>query len=215
MLYKISIFALALAAIIAPVSAATVPAIAAFDDAFARVNDYTLTVHAHEVKGDQTQDRIYHFWFKKPHQAKTQIVSGPGAGGGGVWTGGDTVSGHQGGILSFFHLKVGLHDRRAVSLRGYTIPDGLLPNQADKYKEIKGALSERNGPTIGGQETTLVELLVADSSADPGVTRAVIYFSKATHFPVVQIRYGSDGKILSQETWTDLRTNVGLKDSDF
>ncbi len=214
MLYRVSIFILALAAIAAPVSAATVPAITAFDEAFAKVNDYTMTVHAHEVKGDETQDRVYHFWYKKPHQAKTQIVSGPGAGGGGVWTGGDTVSGHQGGILAFIHLKVGLHDGRAVSLRGYTIPDGFLQNQVNKYKEIKGQLSQREGPMIGGQATTLVELRITDQSGDPGITRAVIYFSKATHFPVAQIRWGGD-KIISEESWTDLRTNVGLKDSDF
>jgi hypothetical protein len=205
---------LALAVIITPASAATVPAVAAFDEVFARVNDYTVTVHVHEVKGDQTQDRVYHFWFKRPHLAKSQIVSGPGAGGGAVWTGGDTVSGHQGGILSFIHLKVGLHDRRAVSLRGSTIVEALIQNQVDRYKETKGQLTERDGPTIGGQATTMVELRIADQSRDPGVTRCVVYFSKATHFPLMQIRYGGD-KILAEETWSDLHTNVGLKDSDF
>ncbi len=214
MFYRISILVLAAAAIIAPASAATVPAITAFEQTFTKVNDYTVTVHAHEVLGNQTQDRVYRYWFKRPHLAKTQILSGPGAGGGGVWTGGDTVSGHQGGILSFIHLKVGLHDGRAVSLRGYTIPDGLLQNQVGKYTAIKGALSERNGPLIGGQETTLVELKIAEPSPEPGMTRAAIYFSKATHLPLAQIRWAGD-KIISQETWTDLQTNTGLKDSDF
>jgi len=213
-LFKISMFAVALAAAVAPVPTATVPALTAFDEAFARVNDYTVTVHAHEIEGNQTQDRVYDFWFRKPHEAKTLIVAGPGAGSGGVWTGGDTVSGHQGGILSAVHRNVGLHDRRAITLRGLTIADGLLQNQVSKYKEIKGRLSQRDGPKIDGQATTLVELRIADQSGDSGVTRAVIYFSKATHFPLAQIRWGGD-KILSQETWTDLRTNVGLKDSDF
>jgi hypothetical protein len=205
---------LAIAAIIAPASAATVPAIAAFQQIFAKVNDYTVTVHAHEVLGDQTQDRVYRYMYKRPNLVKTQILSGPGTGGGGVWTGGDTVSGHQGGILSFIHLKVGLHDGRATSLRGYTIPDGILQNQVGKYTTMKGTLSERNGPLIGGQATTLVELKVAEGAGEPGETRAVIYFSKATHLPVAQIRWAGD-KIVSQEFWTDLQTNTGLKDSDF
>ena len=198
----------------APASAATVPAITAFEDVFSKVNDYTVTVHAHEVSGSQSQDRVYQFMYKKPHLVKTLIVSGPGAGGGGVWKGGDTVSGHQGGILSFIHLNVGIHDGRATSLRGYTIPDGLLQNQVGKYKSIKGTLSERNGPIIGGQQTTLVELKVAPGAGEPGETRAVIYFSKSTHLPVAQMRYDGD-KLVSQEFWTDLRLNVGLKDSDF
>ena len=214
MLYRVSIFAFALTAIIAPASAATVPAITAFEQTFAKVNDYTVLVHAHEVLGDQTQDRVYRYMFKRPHMVKTQILSGPGTGGGGVWTGGDTVSGHQGGILSFIHLKVGLHDGRATSLRGYTIPDGILQNQVGKYTTMKGTLSERNGPVIGGQATTLVELKVADGAGEPGETRAVIYFSKATHLPVAQVRWAGD-KIVSQEFWTDMQTNTGLKDSDF
>lgn len=195
-------------------SAAAVSAIAAFDEAFERVNDYTVTVHAHEVKDGQTQDRVYRYWFKRPRLAKTQIVSGPGAGGGGVWKGGDTVSGHQGGLISFIHLNVSIHDSRATSLRGYTIPEGLLQNQVDKYKVIKGNLSERPGPEIAGQPTIQVELRITDQSDDPGIDRAILYFSKITHFPLEQVRYGG-GKILSLETWTDLRTNTGLKDSDF
>ena len=214
MLYRISIFALAAALVSAPAGAATVPAITTFQEIWSKVNDYVVTVHAHEVSGNQTQDRVYQYWYKRPHLVKTQIISGPGAGGGGVWNGGDTVSGHQGGILSFIHLKVGIHDGRATSLRGYTIPDGILQNQVAKYTTIKGELSERNGPVIGGQETTMVELKVAPGAGEPGETRAVIYFSKATHLPVAQIRWDGD-KIVSQEFWTDLRTNVGLKDSDF
>lgn len=194
--------------------AATVPAITAFEETFSHVNDYMVIVRAHEVKDGQTQDRVYQYWFKRPHLAKTQILSGPGAGGGGVWNGGDTVSGHQGGLLSFVHLNVSIHDRRAISLRGYTIPEGLLQTQVGKYTTVKGELSERPGPIIAGQPTVQVDLRIADQSGDPGITRAILYFSKTTHFPVEQVRYGGD-KILSLETWTDLHTNIGLKDSDF
>jgi hypothetical protein len=205
---------LAAAAVIAPASAATVPAITAFEETFAKVDDYTVIVHASEALGTQTQDRTYRYMYKRPHLVKTQILSGPGAGGGAVWTGGDTVSGHQGGILSFIHLTVGLHDGRATSLRGYTISDGILQNQVGKYTTMKGTLSERGGPLIDGQETTLVELKIAPGAGEPGETRAVIYFSKATHLPLAQIRWSGD-TVLSKELWTDLRTNVGLKDSDF
>jgi hypothetical protein len=213
-LYRLSILALAAAALTAPASAATVPAITAFQETFAKVNDYTVVVHASESLGNQTQDRTYRYMWKRPRLVKTQILEGPGAGGGAVWTGGDTVSGHQGGILSFIHLTVGIHDGRATSLRGYTIPDGVLPNQVEKYTTMKGTLSERGGPVIDGQETTLVELKIAPGAGEPGETRAVIYFSKSTHLPLAQLRWAGD-TILSKELWTDLRTNVGLKDSDF
>jgi outer membrane lipoprotein-sorting protein len=212
----LSIPVLALALTVAPRSAPaeTAPAITAFDEAFAKVNDYTVTVRAHEVKGDRVQDRTYHYWFKRPNLAKTLIVSGDGNGSGGVWNGGDKVSGHQGGMLSFIHLKVDLHDPRATSLRGYTIPEGLLQNEVDKYREIKGTLTQRNGPEVDGAATDEVDLTIADPSANDNITRASMYLSKQTHFPVRQVRWEGD-KIVADDFFTDLKTNVGLADSDF
>jgi outer membrane lipoprotein-sorting protein len=214
LLRSIPITALALSLLPHAASAAGVPAIAAFDEAFAKVNDYTVTVRAHETKDDRIQDRTYHYWFKRPSLAKTLIVAGDGRGSGGVWNGGDKVSGHQGGMLSFVHLKVDLHDGRATSLRGYTIPEGLIQNQVDKYKDLKGDLSEHNGPTIDGVATNEVDLKVADPAANGGVTRMALYLSKETHFPVRQVRY-EDDKIVTDETFVDLKTNVGLADSEF
>ncbi|MGZ3498679.1 MAG: hypothetical protein ACXWNK_09950 [Vulcanimicrobiaceae bacterium] len=194
--------------------AASTPAIAAFDDAFSKVNDYTVTLTAHEVSGDNTQDRVYHYWFKKPSDAKIEVVSGPGRGSGGVWTGSDKVSGHQGGLLSHFHMKVGLHDGRAVSLRGYTIPDGLFPNEVAKYSQLKGELSEHAGPAVNGEATDAVELKLADPNGSGGITRMVLFFSKSSHMPLRQTRYQGD-QVVAEETWTDFKSNVGLTDGDF
>jgi outer membrane lipoprotein-sorting protein len=211
---SVSIFVLALILLSHAATASNVSAITAFDQAFAKVTDYTVTVHAHEVKGDRVQDRVYHYWFKRPNLAKTLIVSGDGTGSGGVWNGGDKVSGHQGGMLSFIHLKVSVHDPRATSLRGFTIPDGLIQNEVDKYKDTKGELTERGGPTINGIATDQVELKVADPASNDGITRAVIDLSKETHFPVRQVRWEGD-KIVADTSFTDLKTNVGLSDADF
>lgn len=191
----------------------TTPAINAFEEAWSHVNDYTVYVKAHEVQGTDTQDRTYQFWWKRPHEAKTLIVDGDGRGSGGVWNGGDKVSGHQGGFLSHFHLKVDLHDRRAVSLRGYTIPQGLIPNQIAQYREIKGTLSQKAGPN-GTEEVDLQVANPASSGTEAGVTKMVIWFSKATKMPERQVRYAGD-KVVTDETWTALKTNVGLSDGDF
>lgn len=213
-------FAILLAAIFActmlaarSAPAASAPALSAFEEAWARVKDYSTTVRVREVLGGTTQDRTYQFTFKKPNKAKTLITDGDGKGSGGVWSGGDTVSGHQGGFLSHIHLNVGLHDRRAVSLRGYTIPQGLLMNQVAQYRLVKGALSEHPGAA----DTEVVELrpaAIATSGTEAGVTKMEIYFAKATHMPVRQLRYAGD-KIVSDESWIGLKTNTGLTDADF
>jgi outer membrane lipoprotein-sorting protein len=198
----------------APAAAATTPAITAFDQAFTKVEDYTVTVTAHEVQGDRTQNRVYHYAFKRPDMAKTDIVSGDGTGSGGVWKGGTTVKGHIKFAFVTIPKVVDLHDSKAISLRGYTIPDGLIQNQVDRYRDTKGELTQHDGPQFNGAPTDEVDLKVADPSSDAGVTRAVLYFSKMTHFPVRQLRYEGD-KVVTDETFSDLKTNVGLKDSDF
>ena len=194
-------------------AAQTPPAITAFNAAFAGTNDYQCKIRAHEVKGDQTQNRLYQYFFLKPSYAKTLILEGDGQGSGGTWSGGDTVSGHQGGILSGLHLNVSIHDPRATSMLGYTIPDGLLQNQVGQYENTKGELSQKDG----ANNTTEVDLKVASpesSGPNSGVTKMAIWFLNATHMPVRQVRWAGDA-VVTDETWNDLKTNVGLTDKDF
>lgn len=214
LLGSVPVLALALSLVPHAASAATVPAITAFDEAFSKVNDYTVTVRAHEVKGDRTQDRTYHYFFKRPSLAKTDIVSGDGAGSGGVWNGGDQVHGHLKVGPFTFGKKVDLHDSQATSLRGYTLPEGLLQNEVAKYTQLKGDLTQRGGPAIQGIPTEEVDLKLADPAEAGCVTRMAIYLSKETHFPVRQVRWDGD-KIVADETFSDLKTNVGLTQNDF
>jgi outer membrane lipoprotein-sorting protein len=197
-----------------PTSAATTPAITAFEQAFAKVDDYTVTVHAHEIKGDRMQDRTYRYFFKRPNMVKADIIAGDGTGNGGVWKGGNLVKGHIRIAFITVHKTVDVHDGRATSLRGYTIPEGLLQNQIEKYIRTQGRLVQRDGPALDGVPTDEIDLTIDNPAANDNITRAVLYLSKSTHFPVRQIRYEGD-KIAADETFIDLRTNVGLKDSDF
>ena len=197
-----------------PARAASTPAIAAFENAFASINDYTFNLRSHEQKGGASQDRVYAYSFMKPHFAKTLIVSGPGSGGGGVWTGGDQVSGHQGGILSGFHLKVDLHDGRAISMLGYTIPDGLLQNVVGMYRSTPGALSEQASGKVDGVPTTMIVLIPSNPASVNGATRCTLYLSNATHLPVRNILYNGGTTILDQ-SFNDVKTNVGLTQNDF
>jgi hypothetical protein len=71
------------ASCVAASAASEASAIAAFDRTFAGVYDYTCVLHVHEVKGTQTQDRVYQYSFMKPHYVKTLILDGDGKGSGG------------------------------------------------------------------------------------------------------------------------------------
>jgi outer membrane lipoprotein-sorting protein len=195
-------------------AANSAPAIAAFDQAFAAANDYTCVLHVHEAKGTATQDRVYQYSFMKPHFAKTLILDGDGKGSGGVWAGGDQISGHQGGILSGFHRKVSVNDPRAVSLRGVTIPEGLLQRIVANYATTPGKLTQADGGKIGGVPTDRLDLKVADPGSNGDVSEEILYLSKETHWPIRQILY-SGSQIVLDETVSDLKTNTGLTQGDF
>ncbi len=191
-----------------------VSAIAAFDRAFAGVNDYTCILHSYEANGTQTQDRVYQYSFMKPHYLKTLIVGGDGNGSGAVWVGGDQVSAHVGGVFQGIHVKISLHDPRALSLHGVTIPNGLLPGIIDDYRTIPGTLEQTDGGMVEGNETDRLDLKVADPSSNHGISEQVVYLSKVTHWPVRQIMY-SGPRIVLDESVNDLRTDVGLTKNDF
>ena len=207
------VVALAGTILLAPLaaSAANNPAETAFFDAFAKITSYTATVTDHEIKGSETQDRSYHFEYLKPHYARIAIESGPGKGGGAVWTGGDTVRGHQGGLLAGMQWPVSINDGRAVSLRGDTLLRAGFGSVVDDLKASNN-VTESNG-TLEGKDVDVLSapLAAADSM---GVTKHVVYLSKSTHLPVQRNTYAGD-QLVKTEKWTDVNTNANLKETDF
>ena len=193
---------------------ASATALSDFADAWSKVDNYSCSIVAHETLGTQTQDRRYDFWFKKPSLAKIEITSGPGRGSGSVWHGGDSVLGHQGGLLRGIKMNVSINDSRAVSLRGDNIRAGIFGDMLATYQSNIGTVSEAPGETIDGAATDMVTLKIASPAANKNVSRDVLYLSKTTHLPMRRMRYEGD-KLVKQEDFVDLKVNPGLKDSDF
>lgn len=193
----------------------TSPAIVAFDAMFAGVNDYTYVLRAHEIKGTRTQDRTYSFAFLRPSYAKSLIVEGEGKGGGAVWDGGSQVNAHAGGLFAGLHAKIDINDPRAVSLRGFTTPAGLIQNFIRAYKDTPGTLAQTDGGPAGAARTTdRLDLKIADPASYDGVTESILYLDAATHWPVRQIVYEGSQIVMDQQ-FSGIRTNVGLKPGDF
>lgn len=195
-------------------AAAADPLVAQFAQAVGAIDDYTVSIATHETSGNDVQDRGYNYAFKKPALAKIETVSGPGRGGAAVWHGGDTVRGHQGGILSMIKLTINIHDGRAVSLRGDTIDSASFPAQLEHFRTIKGELVEGTGPAIGGVATETLTLKVADAAANGNVSRDVLFLSTANHLPVRRERFEGE-RLVKREDFTNLKLNLGLKDDYF
>jgi len=63
-------------------------------------------------------------------------------------------------------------------------------------------------------EPDRLDLTVAAPASDHDVTEQIVYLSKQTHWPIRQIMY-SGSQIVLDESVDDLKTNVGLTQSDF
>jgi outer membrane lipoprotein-sorting protein len=201
--------AVALLAGVAASAAAPTGAAAAFLDAWAKVPSYTTNIKVHETKGTDIRDRTFHYAYLKPHFAKIDITGGPGRGGGAVWKGGDTVTGHRGGMVSFVRLTKSINDPEATGLRGGTIAEASFENMAEA---IKAAASATNGEeTVNGTAYDTVTLPFKDAD---GATKRVIFLSRATHLPARRVTYAGN-TVVSTEDFTDVNTSANLKESDF
>jgi hypothetical protein len=182
---------------------------AAFLEAWGKIPSYTTNIKVHMTKGSDVQDRTYHYAFLKPHFAKIDITGGAGRGSGAVWTGGDTVSGHQGGLLSGIHLTVSIHDGRATDLRAHTIDTGSFENVAEA---IKAAPSVTMGEeTANG---TAYDTVTYPYKDDAGATKRTVLLSRTTHLPVRRVTFEGD-KVVETEDYSDVNTSANLKPSDF
>jgi outer membrane lipoprotein-sorting protein len=191
------------------VGAAPSGAAAAFLEAWAKVPSYTCDIKVHQVKGTDTQDRTYHYAFFKPHFAKIDITGGPGRGGGAVWKGGDTVSGHRGGFISMIKLTKPIHDPEAVDLRGGTIAQASFEDIADN---IKSAASAAVGEeSVAGASYDTVTVPYKD---EYGATKRVIFLSKTTHLPARRLTYAGE-TLVETEDFTNVNVDANLKESDF
>jgi len=193
---------------VALLGAAPSGAAATFLEAWAKVPSYTANIKAHVVKGSETQDRTYHYAFLKPHFAKIDITDGPGRGGGAVWKGGDTVTGHR-GFPAFIKLSKSLHDPEAVDLRGHSMDQASFENVAEA---IKAAPSVTNGEeTVNG---TAYDTVTYPYKDDAGATKRTVFLSHTTHLPVRRVTYEGD-KVVGTEEFTDVNTAANLKETDF
>jgi hypothetical protein len=189
------------------------PAWEAFKKANDSIKDYTETITAHEVKGSDVQDRVYHFSFAKPAFARSAIVSGPGSGGEAVWTGGDHVRGHQGGFLKMIKLSIPIDDARATDLRGKTIDAAFFPTIIASF-ESGGPLSEEPGPIVDGAPTDAVSHVPSDPTKVRGLTKDVFLISRTTHLPVEHLGY-EGSQLVEDDKFTDQKINPGLPPSTF
>jgi hypothetical protein len=184
------------------------------------VVDYTMTIEAHEVLGEDSADSELHYAFKRPNRARLDVLKGLQSGSTMVLDdSGDTVTAYM-RAFPVFKKHGGAHDKDLTSLRGNGI---LMPNVANLiacYAGHRDELRQIEGPVVDGHATDEVELpyanvtCTADADGDRGVvTLDVIDIARDTGYIVMRKRYVGN-EIVERWEITDYKINSGLGDDD-
>jgi hypothetical protein len=173
-----------------------------------RLRSYTCTWTVHERKGNRVQDRVYRVFFQKPLNTRVEIADGDGKGSVAIWTGGDRVRGHQGGILSVITLNVDLHSRLAVTLRGATVAQVNMGSLLSHLQSI-GA---RNFNVEKQGEDSVLTARVHDPPPDTDALVEEFVFSP-DGLPIESFQYGAGNIVLKHVTVSDYKLNVTLPPS--
>jgi hypothetical protein len=183
------------------------------------LHEYSVTIEEREVMGAQTSEHTLHYAFRKPNQARLDVVTGTKSGSTILWSGGDRVIAYHRN-LSFFKMHGGVKDVDLTSLRGNSI---LSPNMGDLlacFGEHRAALIEREGPVIDGEPTDELALPYAgvscpdDSPSDRNVTLDILDVSQHSGLILMRTRYEGEAVV---ERWVlkDYKIDSGLTDADF
>jgi outer membrane lipoprotein-sorting protein len=173
------------------------------------IEDYQCRMHEFSIGGGRREERIINYYFKKPKLIRMDILDGNKAfdkGSVGVYTGGNKVTGHRGGIMKEIILSVRKNSALATSVRGETI------DQSDMLTVI-----ERMEYLLANGEVSLVEkhahiefeFFPFDPSQNEGISRDVVWIDSETMLIIRNERYEEE-KLVQQVTWKNHIINAGL-----
>jgi outer membrane lipoprotein-sorting protein len=186
--------------------------------AWSNIHEYSVTINAHEVLGGASQDRVLHYSFRKPAQARLDLMSGGRSVATILWRGGDRVVAYRSG-LSFLRIRGNAADPRFTSLRGNGVRTPILGDIVGCFEQHQSRVEEHRGPLVNGEPTDEIVLDRAgvscanDSAADRAITRDVVDVSQGG---TILMRRRYEGAQLV-EAWnlSDYQLNASFDDHVF
>ena len=214
-----AILFLAVCVVPASAGAPMPPAFAHLEATWNGISDYTMTIEAHEVLGQESADSELHYAFKKPNRARMDVIKGNNSGSTVYFEPPNKLTAYM-RSFSVFKKHGEVREKDLTSLRGNSI---LNPNIGDViacWSAHAGLMRQTEGPLVNGQQTDLISLPVAkitcpdDAAADRGVvTFDEIYIARDSGLIVMRKRYAGR-EILERWEITDYKLNTGLTDDD-
>jgi outer membrane lipoprotein-sorting protein len=178
-------------------------------DRYREIEDYQCRMQEFAIQGSQREIRTINYYFKKPKRIRMDILKGNRAfdrGSVGVYTGGEKVTGHRGGIMKGITLSVPLESPLATSVRGETMDrsDMLTVIERVEYlTQISDIVIEEKSSRVE------FEFTPHDPEQNRGVTRDIVWIDLNTMLIIRNERYEQE-KLVQQVIWSDYIINAGL-----
>jgi outer membrane lipoprotein-sorting protein len=164
--------------------------LAAFASGWAHVTAYKATVTVFEQNGENVQNVVLDYTFRKPSNVTVHVAAGPNAGVTLSWGGGTTVIARRGsGLASLFKKTLSLHDPLATTIRGSSIDELSFGAILAHAQDTAGLLSAAKADAIDGSSTTSVTLEPSVAATDAALTKEIIEISATTHLPMRVLGY--------------------------
>jgi len=173
------------------------------------IDDYQCRMHELSIGGGRREERIINYYFKKPKQIRLDILDGNSAfdkGSVGVYTGGEKVTGHRGGIMRGIILSVKKDSALATSVRGETIDQSDMLTIIERIEYLLA-----NGDVSMVEKVSHIEFefFPFDPSKNEGISRDVVWIDRETMLVIRNERYEEE-RLVQQVTWGNHIINAGL-----
>jgi hypothetical protein len=178
------------------------------------INDYQCRIDTFCTNGRSNEQRILNFYFKRPRLIRVDLLWGNmpfDNGSVGVYKGGDTITGHRGGILSSIVMTIPKKSAMATTLRGEAFDEIDMEAVLDKLYFYIG-----NGSVRIWEEGRFYRIVCVpfDVSKNGGITKDIARFERDTLTITGFQRYEA-GVLVQEAVWTDYIINAGLPDRLF
>lgn len=196
-----------------------------FQESYDKINDYTAILHKEEMSiedGKWTKEDL-DFWFKKPFAIKIKWISGPKKGREALFIEGknkNRIQIHLGGLISIVLPRVDLDPNSdlAKDESGHTIREAGLGYMMDEIIKVTTGAHNKGELTLKvvGKEGDILKV-ERDLPSGKGYAseKLIIYIDQNLGIPIGVERYHANGKMFGKYIYKDLKTNQGLKDSEF
>jgi hypothetical protein len=188
------------------------------EDAWNALHDYSVTIDAHEVLGDRSDDAELIYSFRKPDRARLDVITGTKAGSTIVWDGGPRVTAYK-RSFSLFKMHSDAWDPSLTSLRGNGILSPDMGDLVECFGAHRSELREGPGPVIDGEATDALALPYKDVVCpdDPPNDRGVVTLdeidiSRTTGLILMRTRFAGD-EIVERWELKDYKVDTGLSDA--